>query len=289
MTQIFAQLESRHHLGRGRVLAFDVPQGNADQYLLSHPVKIIVQTCGGIVDRRCGAFFAENLSRNWGQQAYVFNQPGAGARSRRGSGFCTPPDGETLLSPPRRFLSRCRNCRRTRRQASTRSFRSPMSASNRWRSPSAGKGIKTFAEMLNRIRQDAGGVNCAVSTRGMLIAFVRGVTESRDQHRVDLCALSRYGASAVGCHLRPCSDGDRQSVGVLRSGGGRTDPRVLAVAPRRAAEKCRMCQRSERPFRALRRPHGAMVAPPGHPPRLRPGSSRRGPYSRRSRGRQTPG
>jgi tripartite-type tricarboxylate transporter receptor subunit TctC len=61
------------------------------------PVKIIVQTAAGSSIDVAARILAESLSRKWGQQAYVLNQPGAGgalaARALAGAN----PDGETLL------------------------------------------------------------------------------------------------------------------------------------------------------------------------------------------------
>lgn len=60
------------------------------------PVKIVVSVGPGSSPDVCGRLLAEYLTRRWGQQVVVFNQPGgAGGVAIRAVG-AAPPDGHTL-------------------------------------------------------------------------------------------------------------------------------------------------------------------------------------------------
>jgi tripartite-type tricarboxylate transporter receptor subunit TctC len=150
------------------ILAFDVPQGHAGSFP-SHPVKIIVQTAAGSSIDVAARILAENLSRNWGQQAYVFNQPGAGGALAARALASAPPDGETLLFAASSIFVALPELQKD--QASSIDAFVPIAyVGEQPMAVAVGgqEGIKTFAEMLSRIRQTPGGVNCAVSTRGGL-------------------------------------------------------------------------------------------------------------------------
>jgi tripartite-type tricarboxylate transporter receptor subunit TctC len=112
---------------------------------------------------------AENLSRKWGQQAYVVNQPGAGGAIAARALASASPDGETLLfaassifvalpvlhpeeaAPVDRF------------QPVAFVGEQPMAVA-----VSASNPARTLPELLAAMRKTAAGLNCAVSTRGGL-------------------------------------------------------------------------------------------------------------------------
>jgi tripartite-type tricarboxylate transporter receptor subunit TctC len=91
----------RHFISRRSVLAgasaaLFAPTARADNYPGS-PVKIIIGVGPGSSSDIIARLIAEHLSRLWGQQAYVFNQPGGGgAISIRAAGS-SAPDGTTLF------------------------------------------------------------------------------------------------------------------------------------------------------------------------------------------------
>lgn len=150
------------------VLAIGGPLAIAQSFP-SRPVKIIVQTAAGSSIDVAARILAENLSRAWGQQAYVLNQPGAGGALAARALASAAPDGETLLFAASSIFVALPELQRDQ-ASSIDTFvpvayigEQPMAVA-----VGAQEGIKTFSELLNRIRQTPGGVNCAVSTRGGL-------------------------------------------------------------------------------------------------------------------------
>jgi len=135
----------------------------------ARPVKIIVQTAAGSSIDVAARLVAENLSRIWGQQAFVVNQPGAGGALAARALASAPPDGETLLLAASSIFVALPELQKDQ-AASIDAFvpvayvgEQPMVVV-----VGANEGIKTFPELLTRIRQTPGGMNCAVSTRGGL-------------------------------------------------------------------------------------------------------------------------
>jgi tripartite-type tricarboxylate transporter receptor subunit TctC len=62
----------------------------------SHPVRIITDSAPGSAIDVPVRIIAEGLSRIWGQQAVVINQPGAGGAIAVRSGETATPDGYTF-------------------------------------------------------------------------------------------------------------------------------------------------------------------------------------------------
>jgi tripartite-type tricarboxylate transporter receptor subunit TctC len=60
------------------------------------PVKIVVAVGPGASPDVCSRVLAEQLSKIWGQQALVFNQPGGAGAIAIKAVAATPPDGHTL-------------------------------------------------------------------------------------------------------------------------------------------------------------------------------------------------
>jgi tripartite-type tricarboxylate transporter receptor subunit TctC len=135
----------------------------------SRPVKIIVQTAAGSSIDVAARVLAESLSRKWGQQAYVANQPGAGGAVAARALAQAPPDGGTLLFAASSVFVALPELQEDQAE-SIAAFvpvafvgEQPMAVT-----VGAQERAKTLAELIDRIRGTAGGVNCAVSTRGGL-------------------------------------------------------------------------------------------------------------------------
>lgn len=133
------------------------------------PVKIIVQTAAGSSIDVAARILAENLSRKWGQQAFVFNQPGAGGAVAARALASAPADGETLLLAASSIFVAL-PLLQPAQAASVDAFvpvaflgEQPMAVA-----VGADQPAKTLRELLDSIRATKGGLNCAVSTRGGL-------------------------------------------------------------------------------------------------------------------------
>lgn len=135
----------------------------------SRPVKIIVQTAAGSSIDVAARVLADNLSKVWGQQAYVVNQPGAGGALAAKALAAAAPDGETLLFAASSIFVALPEIQKAQ-AASIASFvpvslvgEQPMAIAI-----GAKEKEKTLAELLATVRKTPGGLNCAVSTRGGL-------------------------------------------------------------------------------------------------------------------------
>jgi tripartite-type tricarboxylate transporter receptor subunit TctC len=133
------------------------------------PVKIIVQTAAGSSIDVAARIVAEALSRKWGQQAYVLNQPGAGGAIAAKALASAAPDGETLLFAASSIFIALPELQK-QQAASIASFvpisfvgEQPMAVA-----VTASLEAKSFAELLQTIKRTPGGSNVAVSTRGGL-------------------------------------------------------------------------------------------------------------------------
>ena len=141
----------------------------ADEPFPSHPVKIIVQTAAGSSIDVAARIIAESLSRKWGQQAYVTNQPGAGGAIAAKSLAAANADGETLLFAASSIFVALPELQKAQ-AASIDAFvpiafvgEQPMAIAI-----TANHQAKSLAELLQTIKVTPGGFNCAVSTRGGL-------------------------------------------------------------------------------------------------------------------------
>jgi tripartite-type tricarboxylate transporter receptor subunit TctC len=89
---------SRRSLLAGAAGALAVLAGAARaQSFPSGPVKIVVTTGPGSSVDVCARVLADHLTRIWGQQVIVFNQPGAAGAIAIRAVAATPPDGHTLI------------------------------------------------------------------------------------------------------------------------------------------------------------------------------------------------
>lgn len=141
----------------------------AEPYFPKRPVKIIVQTAAGSSIDVAARILAESLSRKWGQQAFVLNQPGAGGAVAARALASAPPDGETLLLAASSIFVAL-PVLQPAQAASIDTFspiafvgEQPMAVA-----VGASQAESTFPALLARLRSAPGGLNCAVSTRGGL-------------------------------------------------------------------------------------------------------------------------
>ena len=141
----------------------------AEDVFPQHPVKVIVQTAAGSSIDVAARIVAASLSRRWGQQVVVINQPGAGGAIAAKSLASANPDGETLLFAASSIFIALPELQKAQ-AASIDAFvpiafvgEQPMAMAI-----TAGHDAKTFGQALQAIKATPGGYNCAVSTRGGL-------------------------------------------------------------------------------------------------------------------------
>jgi hypothetical protein len=87
----------------------------------TRPVRIIISTPAGNGPDVIGRIVADHLTRLWGQQVVILNQPGANGAIAMRAAATSAPDGYTLSSRYSQTTSRCRNgsCRSTLRAISS--------------------------------------------------------------------------------------------------------------------------------------------------------------------------
>jgi tripartite-type tricarboxylate transporter receptor subunit TctC len=149
--------------------ALGLATAHANETQPSRPVKIIVQTAAGSSIDVAARIVADALSRKWGQQAYVLNQPGAGGAIAAKALAGAAPDGETLLFAASSIFIALPELQKAQ-AAAIASFvpisfvgEQPMAVA-----VTANLDAKSFAELLQAIKRTPGGFNVAVSTRGGL-------------------------------------------------------------------------------------------------------------------------
>jgi tripartite-type tricarboxylate transporter receptor subunit TctC len=133
------------------------------------PVKVIVQTAAGSSIDVAARLVAEGLTRRWGQQALVFNQPGAGGAIAAKALATSSPDGYTLLLAASSIFIVLPELQKAQAD-DIRAFvpivlvgEQPMAVAATADSPA-----KTLPDLIALAKRTPGGLNCAVSTRGGL-------------------------------------------------------------------------------------------------------------------------
>src|SRR5262245_30883805 len=132
------------------------------------PVKIIVQTAAGSSIDVAARLVAEALTRRWGQQALVLNQPGAGGAIAAKAIATSPPDGYTLLLAASSIFVVLPELQKAQAD-DIRAFvpiafigEQPMAIA------ATADGPRTLPDLMTLARRTPEGLNCAVSTRGGL-------------------------------------------------------------------------------------------------------------------------
>ncbi|MCK9908452.1 tripartite tricarboxylate transporter substrate binding protein [Microbacteriaceae bacterium K1510] len=231
-----------------------------------HPVKIIVQTAAGSSIDVAARILAEHLSRKWGQQAFVFNQPGAGGAVAARALASAPADGETLLFAASSIFVAL-PLLQPAQAASIDAFvpvafvgEQPMAVA-----VAADQPAKTFAELLATMRATKGGLNCAVSTRGglsHLSAESLKATAGVDMNFIHYPGTAQALSDVIGGRVPMVVDSLSAFVGPVAG----KQIRILAVASTQRLKKM-----PEIPTAAETLPGFeatawlALVAPPGTP------------------------
>jgi tripartite-type tricarboxylate transporter receptor subunit TctC len=133
------------------------------------PVKIIVQTAAGSSIDVAARLVAEHLTRRWGQQAFVVNQPGAGGAIATRALTTSSNDGYTLFFAASSVFLVLPELQKNLAADITAMMpvafigETPMAIAVSEKSPA-----KSLAELFALSKATAGGLNCAVSTRGGL-------------------------------------------------------------------------------------------------------------------------
>ena len=152
------------------VLALVVWRGFAGaQTSPERPVKIIVQTGPGASIDLTARILAGALSRRWGQQAYVSNQPGAGGAIAAKALAEAKADGETLFFGGSSAVVALPELRKEQ-AASIRAFVPIAFVGEQPMAIVVGPDFKatTLKGLLDAAQHTPGGLNCAVGTRGGL-------------------------------------------------------------------------------------------------------------------------
>lgn len=160
-------LLKRGVLGLG--LAIGLPVVASAQSYPTKPVRIIVQTAAGSSIDVAARLLADHLTKRWGQQAFVVNQPGAGGAIAARALTTSPNDGYTLFfAASSVFLvlpELQKNLAADINAMVPLAFvgETPMMIAVSTKSPA-----KSLAELFALSKSTVGGLNCAVSTRGGL-------------------------------------------------------------------------------------------------------------------------
>jgi tripartite-type tricarboxylate transporter receptor subunit TctC len=132
-------------------------------------VKVIVQTGPGSSIDVSARLLAEGLSKRWGEQVLVINQPGSGGFVASRALASAPADGYTLFFAASSVFVALPEIRKDIAPG-VASFvpvsfigEQPMAVA-----VPAGSGIKTMADLAEAARKAPQGLSCAVSTRGGL-------------------------------------------------------------------------------------------------------------------------
>lgn len=145
------------------------PQISLAQAYPSKAVKIIVQTAAGSSIDVAARLLAEHLTRRWGQQAFVVNQPGAGGAIATRALTTAPNDGYTLFFAASSVFLVLPEIQKNS-AADVNSLvpvafvgETPMAVAVSAKAP-----VNSLSELFALTKKTAGGLNCAVSTRGGL-------------------------------------------------------------------------------------------------------------------------
>ncbi len=143
-------------------------RGHAEDYP-TKPVRIIVQTAAGSSIDVAARILAENLARRWGQQTIVLNQPGAGGAIAARALSAAPNDGYTLFFAGSSVFVVLPELQKAL-ASEVKDFvpvafigETPMAIAVSAKTPA-----NSLGELLALAKKTAGGLNCAVSTRGGL-------------------------------------------------------------------------------------------------------------------------
>lgn len=153
----------------GTAIFFAACQHADAQGFPSKPVRIIVQTAAGSSIDVAARILAENLSRRWGQQVLILNQPGAGGAVAARALASSPADGYTLFFAASSVFivlpELQKNLAEEVKSLVPVAFigETPMAIAASAKTPA-----NSLAELIALSKQTAGGLNCAVSTRGGL-------------------------------------------------------------------------------------------------------------------------
>lgn len=194
MRRLASHLVLLKRLVLGLGLAIGFPTVASAQSYPNKPVKIIVQTAAGSSIDVAARLLADHLTRRWGQQAFVVNQPGAGGAIATRALTTSPNDGYTLFfaaSSVFLVLPELQKNLATDINAMVPiAFvgETPMAIAVSAKSPA-----KSLAELLALSKSTAGGLNCAVSTRGGLSHL--SAEALREASKADLTLVNYPGTA----------------------------------------------------------------------------------------------
>ena len=164
------ELTRRSLLAGGAGVLLTVGQARAQKFP-DGPVKIVTTVGPGAAPDIISRLVADRLTRLWGQQVIVLNQPGgAGAVAIKAVAPATP-DGHTLYMSLASISSRCLSCRRTFRWTVLRDFvpigfvgEQPLGIGV---APSLG--VNTLPELIALLKRKPGELNVAAGNRGSIL------------------------------------------------------------------------------------------------------------------------
>ena len=175
-------------------IASALPGTASAQEYPAKPVKIIVQTAAGSSIDVAARLLAEQLTKRWGQQVFVVNQPGAGGAIATRALTSAANDGYTLFfAASSVFLVLPELQKQLAADINAMApiafiGETPMAIAVSAKSPA-----RSVAELVALSRATAGGLNCAVSTRGGL-SHLSGEA-LREASKADLTFINYPGTS----------------------------------------------------------------------------------------------
>jgi len=178
----------------GILISFGLSATAVGQSYPTKPVKIIVQTAAGSSIDVAARLLAEQLTKKWGQQAFVLNQPGAGGAIAARALMTSPNDGYTLFFAASSVFLVLPEIQKDLAKDIAAMVpiafvgETPMAIAVSAKSP-----VNSLAELLALSKKTPGGLNCAVSTRGGLSHLSAGAL--REASQSDLTFINYPGTA----------------------------------------------------------------------------------------------
>jgi tripartite-type tricarboxylate transporter receptor subunit TctC len=178
----------------GAAVLFAGCGASSAQTFPSKPVRIIVQTAAGSSIDVTARILAEHLSKRWGQQVVILNQPGAGGAVAARALASSPPDGYTLFFAASSVFVVLPELQKNL-AGEVKSFvpvafigETPMAIAVSAKTPA-----NSLAELIALAKQSKDGLNCAASTRGGLSHL--SAESLKDAAKIDMTFIHYPGTA----------------------------------------------------------------------------------------------
>ncbi len=186
----------------GAALALIAAAPGAAQTYPDKPVRIIVDSAAGSANDATGRILVDRLSRLWGQQVIVLNQPGAGGSLAVRAASTSPADGYTLFMPATSSFLALKGApgvapnlpAELPRDFEAISFvlQQPLFIGSSLASP-----YRTVAQVIEAAKQKPGELSYAATGRGRLTHLTMELLQSRAGVRLQLVPYAGGPAQAM--------------------------------------------------------------------------------------------